>query len=171
MPDLTPRITIRDARPSDIPAIVDIYNESVVSSTATFDTRPKTIEDYTVWFSKHDTRHPVIVAEDGGAVAGWAALSAYSDRPAYDGTAEVSLYVRRSHWNRGIGRGLFSAIVERGRSAGLHTVISRIAEGNDASIALHASLGFTTVGVMREVGKKFGRLLDVTIMQRIYDGA
>ncbi len=168
MPDKTERITIRDARPSDVPAIVDIYNESVVSLTATFDTTPKTIEDYTVWFSAHDERHPVIVAEEAGTVAGWAALSAYSDRAAYDGTAEVSLYVRRSCWKRGIGRSLFSAIVARGRSAGLHTVISRIAEGNEASVTLHTSLGFTTVGVMREVGKKFGRLLDVTIMQLIY---
>ena len=169
MPDLTTRITIRDARPSDIPAIVDIYNESVVSSTATFDTAPKTIQDYTVWFTAHDRRHPVIIAELDGAVAGWAALSAYSDRAAYDGTAEVSLYVRRSRWNRGIGRRLFSAIVDRGRTVGLHTVISRIAEGNDVSVALHTSLGFTNVGVMREVGNKFGRMLDVMIMQRIYD--
>jgi L-amino acid N-acyltransferase len=165
----TPQITIRDAAPSDIPAIVDIYNESVVSSTATFDTVPKTVEQYTAWFWAHDARHPIIVAESDGSVAGWAALSAYSDRAAYGGTAEASLYVRRSCWNRGIGRSLFSAIVDRGRLSGLHTVISRIAEGNDISIALHTSLGFTTVGVMREVGSKFGRLLDVTVMQRIYD--
>jgi phosphinothricin acetyltransferase len=170
MPDRTPRITIRDARRSDIPAIVDIYNESVVSSTVTFDITPKTIDDYTAWFSAHDERHPVMVAEEDGAVAGWAALSAYSDRAAYDGTAEVSLYVRRASWMRGIGKSLFSAIVDRGRVIGLHTVISRIVEGNDVSVRLHAALGFTTVGVMREVGSKFGRRLDVIIMQRIYDG-
>ncbi len=166
-----PPITIRDARSSDVPEIVDIYNESVVSSTATFDTTPKTIEDYTAWFIAHDLRHPVIVAEEHGAVTGWAALSRYSDRAAYDGTAEASLYVRRSCWNRGVGGSLFSVVVDRGRRAGLHTIISRIAEGNDVSIALHVSLGFTTVGVMREVGEKFGRLLDVTVMQLIYDKA
>ncbi|MBN2224869.1 MAG: N-acetyltransferase [Deltaproteobacteria bacterium] len=162
-------MTIRDARSSDVPEIVDIYNESVIFSTATFDTTPKTIEDYTVWFSAHDAHHPVVVAEEAGAVAGWAALSAYSDRAAYDGTAEVSLYVRRSCWNRGIGGGLFSTIVDRGRHVGLHTVISRIAEGNEVSVALHTSRGFTAVGVMRQVGKKFGRMLDVIIMQLIYD--
>jgi phosphinothricin acetyltransferase len=169
MPVQTTHITIRDADLSDLPAILDIYNESVISSTATFDITPKTVEDYTAWFSAHHARHPIIVAEFDGAVAGWAALSAYSDRPAYDGTAEVSLYVMESCRNRGIGRGLFSAIIDRGRRAGLHTVISRIAGGNDVSIALHVSFGFTTVGVMREVGRKFGRLLDVTIMQCIYD--
>lgn len=163
-----PRITVRNADRADIPAIVDIYNESVVSSTATFDTTPKTVDDYEIWFSAHGGRHPVIVAEEHGAVCGWAALSAYSDRAAYDGTAEVSLYIRRSCQNRGIGRLLFAQIIDRGRRAGLHTVISRIAEGNDVSIALHSSLGFRTVGVMRQVGKKFGRLLDVIIMQHIY---
>lgn len=171
MPIETGPVTIRDAGSADIPAIVDIYNESVVSSTATFDTTPKTIEDYTVWFSAHDAGHPVVVAEQGGVVAGWAALSRYSDRAAYDGTAEVSLYVARSHWRRGIGKRLFSAIVDRGRTAGLHTVISRIAEGNDVSVALHTSAGFFTVGVMRQVGRKFGRLLDVIIMQHIYEEA
>jgi len=170
MPPRNLPIVIRNAEPSDVPAIVEIYNESVVSSTASFDTVPRTVEYYTAWFSAHDARHPVIVAEEDGAVAGWAALSAYSDRAAYDGTAEVSLYVRRPCWNRGIGRRLFSTIVDRGRDAGLHTVISRIAGGNDVSVALHTSLGFTTVGVMREVGNKFGRLLDVVIMQLIYDG-
>ncbi len=163
-----PPITIRDALPADVPAIVDIYNESVTSSTATFDTVPKTVQDYTAWLSAHDTRHPVIVAEEHGAVVGWASLSAYSDRPAYAGTAEVSLYIRRECWNRGIGTGLFSAIIDRGRRANLHTIISRIAKGNDVSVSLHLSRGFTTVGVMREVGRKFGRLLDVIIMQYIY---
>jgi L-amino acid N-acyltransferase len=169
MPVQALQVTIRDASRADIPAIVDIYNESVLSSTATFDTVPKTVDDYTAWFSAHDARHPVIVAEADGYVAGWAALSAYSDRAAYDGTAEASLYVRRSCWNRGVGRRLFAAVVDRGRRVGLHTVLSRIAEGNDVSIALHVSLGFATVGVMREVGSKFGRTLDVTIMQYIYD--
>ncbi len=169
MSDQTGPVTIRDAAPSDIPAIVDIYNESVVSSTATFDTTPKTIEDYTAWFSSHDAGHPVIVAEQGGVLAAWAALSRYSDRAAYDGTAEISLYVARSHRRRGIGKRLFSAIVDRGRAVGLHTVVSRIAEGNDVSVALHTSAGFVTVGVMRQVGRKFGRLLDVIIMQYIYE--
>lgn len=171
MRDETSAITIRDAELSDVPAIVEIYNESVVSSTASFDTTPRTVQDYTVWFSAHGGSRPVIVAERGPVIAGWASLSAYSDRAAYDGTAEVSLYVRRSCWKRGIGRRLFTEILDRGRSAGLHTVLSRIAGDNDVSIALHQSQGFTTVGVMREVGFKFGRLLDVTIMQLIYDDA
>jgi L-amino acid N-acyltransferase YncA len=168
MPDRSHPVTIRDAGSLDVPAIVDIYNESVTTSTATFDTTPRTVDDYSAWFSSHDERHPIIVAETDGIIAGWASLSRYSDRAAYDGTAEVSLYVRGSHRRRGIGKRLFFSILDRGRTVGLHTVISRIAEGNDVSVALHESAGFFIVGVMRQVGRKFGRLLDVVIMQHIY---
>ena len=169
MPIEIETVTLRDAEPSDIPAIVEIYNESVVSSTASFDLAPKTIEDYTVWFSAHGGRYPVIVAQENVIVVGWASLSRWSDRAAYDGTAEASLYVRRSHWGRGIGRRLFEAILERGRAAGLHTIISRIAGGNDVSVRLHESWGFVHVGVMSEVGLKFGQYLDVVMMQLIFD--
>ncbi len=169
MPVRTDPVIVRDAHLSDVPSILEIYNESVVSSTATFDITPRTLEEYTAWFSAHDERHPVIVAEQQGVVVGWASLSRYSERAAYDATAEVSLYVRQSHRRRGIGSRLFSAIVDRGRAAGLHSLISRIAEGNDVSLTLHARLGFVTVGVLRQVGTKFGKLLDVVIMQLIYE--
>ena len=163
-------VMIRDAGRADIAPIVDIYNESVLASTASFDTTPKSVDDYSAWFSAHGPRFPVIVAQVDNVVVGWASLSRWSDRAAYDRTAEVSVYIRRSHWNRGIGRSLFRTIIDRGQAAGLHTVVSRIAEGNQVSVHLHESVGFLPVGIIREVGYKFDRYLDVIMMQLVYVG-
>lgn len=160
---------IRPAMLDDIPAITRIYNQAILTTTATFDTEPKTPEDRRRWFEAHDSRHPVIVAECEDMIAGWAALTAYSDRRAYDGTAEIAVYVEESYRGMGFGRALAEAIIQAGKEAGLHTLISRIAQGNGASIKLTESLGFTHVGTMKEVGRKFGLLLDVHILQLIYD--
>ena len=96
-------------------------------------------------------------------------MSAWSDRCAYADTAEASFYVSEAYQGKGVGRRLAEAIIQAGREAGLHTAIARIAEGNDISIRLAESLGFEHIGVMREVGKKFGKLLDVYMMQIILD--
>jgi L-amino acid N-acyltransferase YncA len=161
-------VVIRSASSQDLPAITDIYNEAILTTTATFDTEPKTAEEQRAWFAKHGNRNPLLVADDDGLVVGWASLSEWSDRCAYSDTAEVSLYVRSEHQGKGTGRRLLKAILQAGGSSGLHTVIARIAEGNQASIRLHESVGFEHIGVMKEVGKKFGRLLDVYLMQKIY---
>lgn len=159
---------IRPARLDDIPAITDIYNDAVLRTTATFDTQPKTLDQQRAWFEAHDAQHPILVAEEDGQVVGWASLSAYSDRCAYDGTAEDSVYVREDCRGRGIGRALLSKLIEEGRRCGLHTVLARVVGGNDGSVHLHEMFGFETIGVTREVGYKFGRWLDVVIMQLIY---
>jgi L-amino acid N-acyltransferase YncA len=110
----------------------------------------------------------VIVAVTDKKITGWASLSRWSDRCAYDSTAELSVYVDAEERGKGIGRLLMSSIVEEGRRAGLHTLISRISEGNEISVKMHEQMGFTHIGVMKEVGKKFGKLLDVLMMQKIY---
>lgn len=160
--------TIRQATISDIHAITDIYNDSVLTTDATFDIEPRTEEEQTAWFHRHGPGYPVIVAEAGSLVTGWASLSKWSDRLAYTATAEISVYVREGFRNRGIGRKLMEDVIARGREAGLHTIIGRIVAGNGESIHLHEALGFTHIGVMKEVGSKFGRLLDVHILQKIY---
>lgn len=162
-------LTIRRATSGDLNAINEIYNEAVLQTVATFDTEPKTFEEQKIWFANHDHRHPILVAEQDGIVVGWAALSKWSERCAYSDTAEVSLYVKKEHRGKGIGRKLLEAIIQEGQKAGLHTVIARIAEGNEASISLLKSMGFEDVGVMKEVGRKFDKLLDVYLMQKIYD--
>jgi L-amino acid N-acyltransferase YncA len=164
------QLVIRQALATDLKAITDIYNEAILKTVATFDTEPKNLTEQEAWFRDHGATNPILVAELSGHVVGWAALSKWSDRCAYSDTAEISLYVRESHQGKGIGRGLLQSILDKGRQAGLHTVIARIAEGNEVSVHLHESLGFRQVGIMKEVGKKFGRLLDVYLMQLIYMG-
>jgi len=159
---------IRKAIYTDVPAIAGIYNEAILTTTATFDTEPKTTAAQRKWFKAHGPKNPILVAVEGGKIIGWASLSAYSDRCAYSGTAELSVYVKEKFRNRGIGRKLMQAVLEEGEKAGLHTVISRIAGGNDVSIHLHRQFDFADTGVMKEVGNKFGQLLDVYLMQKMY---
>jgi phosphinothricin acetyltransferase len=158
-------VFIRRACKDDIPAITAIYNDAILTTTATFDTEPKTIEERAAWLSAHDERHPVLVAVIGDNVVGWACLSKWSDRPAYDGTAETSFYVAAEHRGRGIGRRLKEAIIAESRRLGYHTLIARVAEGSEASQHLNESAGFVHVGTLKEVGRKFGRWLDVDVMQ------
>jgi phosphinothricin acetyltransferase len=161
-------LTIRPATLADLPAITEIYNDAILKTTATFDTEPKTPEEQMVWFADHGPKYPILAAEENGIVVGWASLSKWSDRCAYSDTAEISLYVRHEHRGKGIGRKLLEAIAAEGRKAGLHTIIARIAEASEASIHLHKSVGFEHIGTMREVGRKFGKLLDVYLMQKVY---
>jgi len=160
-------IAIRPAHSSDLDEITDIYNEAVLTTTGTFDTTPKTLDEQRLWFEQHGEKYPVMVAELESVIVGWASLSQWSDRCAYTGTAEISLYVKQEHRGRGVGQKLMEAIVAEGRNAGLHSILARIAEGNEVSIKLHESAGFHHVGVMKEVGWKFGRRLDVYLMQLI----
>jgi L-amino acid N-acyltransferase YncA len=161
--------TIRQAAIDDLPGITRIYNDAVMTTVATFDTEPKTAAQQRAWFEHHGPRYPVLAAVSGGEVLGWASLSAWSDRCAYADTAEVSVYVDAAHRGQGIGRGLAEAIVAAGRQAGLHTLLSRIAEGNEVSVRLTEAIGFRHVGVMHEVGCKFGKRLDVYLMEMVLE--
>jgi phosphinothricin acetyltransferase len=157
--------SIRDAATRDLDAIFAIYNREVEESTATFDTEPRVVGIDDVWLTDRDaSRHPVLVASVEGEVVGWASLSPWSSRPAYARTAEESVYVRADHRGRGVGRTLLDALIERARAGGLGVLVARIAEARPESVRLHESLGFERVGTMRACGEKFGRLLDVELM-------
>lgn len=162
-------LEIRRATVADLPGITEIYNDAILKTVATFDTETKTIEDRRAWFEHHGAKYPVLVAVEDGIIKGWASLTAWSDRCAYSGTVENSVYVKEDCRGCGIGRKLLEALIEEGHKAGFHTVIARIAEGNDVSIHLHEVTGFRHIGVMQEVGVKFGKLLDVYMMQKICD--
>jgi L-amino acid N-acyltransferase YncA len=161
-------LTIRQARPADLPAITRIYNEAVLTTNATFDNEPRSPAQQMAWFAAHDARHPVLVAERDGVVVAWASLSEWSTRCAYADTAEISIYVLAQFRSHGIGKTLMTRITAAGERCGLHSIMARITDGNQASIHLHRLAGFEDIGVMREVGYKFGQLLDVRLMQRIY---
>lgn len=161
-------LVIRPAVLTDLPAITTIYNEAILTTTATFDTEPKSESERQTWFEAHDVRHPIFVAELAGQVIGWASLSKWSERLAYADTAEISLYVHSAYRGQGVGKELMAAMVQAGEQACLHTIIARIAAGNEVSVQLHQAAGFERIGVMREVGRKFGQLLDIHLMQKIY---
>jgi L-amino acid N-acyltransferase YncA len=161
-------LIIRRASVKDLKAITDIYNEAILTTDATFDTEPKTVAEQKMWFSDHGKKNPILVAVMDGTICGWASLSKWSTRCAYADTAEISVYVKQAYHSHGIGKHLMKDILEKGKKVGLHTVISRITSGNSVSIHLHEELGFQHIGVMKEVGKKFDRTLDVCMMQKIY---
>lgn len=164
MPEELP---IRPATLADLEAITAIYNEAIATTTATFDTEPKTLEEQRTWFEKHGPRHPILVAELAGRVIGWASLTPWSDRCAYSDTAETSSYVKAEYRGRGVGRQLKAALIEEAHRLGFHTLLARIAEGSDASLHINRSMGFVPVGLMKEVGMKFGKRLGVHLLQLI----
>ncbi len=158
---------IRLARLADAEAIRAIYNVEVTTSTVTFDLEPRSLEVQQQWLSQRSGAHAVLVADDAGEVIGFASLSPYRDRPAYRTSVEDSVYIHRAHHGRGVGRALMTELVEVATSHGFHTMLARIVAGHEASIGLHRAVGFDVVGVEREVGRKFGKWLDVVVMQRL----
>ena len=157
---------LRPATPADAAATADIYNHWVTTTTVTFDLVARSVAEQAAWLGARSGALEVVVAEqDDGTIAGFASLSPYRDRPAYRTTVEDSIYVHPDHRGSGVGRALLGEIVSVARARGFHSVIGRIVGGHEASIGLHASLGFEQVGIEREVGRKFGKWLDVVVMQ------
>ena len=161
-------VMIRLVEQRDAEAIRSIYNAEVGESTVTFDLVPRTLDEQVEWIDDHTGARPAIVAVDvGGEVVGFASLSPFKERPAYATTVEDSVYVRRDRRGEGIARALLEELLRLAAEYGFHSVIARIVGGHEASIALHERCGFTIVGTEREVGRKFGRWLDVVEMQRM----
>ena len=157
---------VRLARVEDAEAIRTIYNVEVATTT-TFDLVPRTLESQQQWLAEHAGAHPALVAVDGTRVLGFGSLSSFRDRPAYSTTVEDSVYVAAEQRGQGAGRAILAELVRLARAHGFHSMIARIVGDNQASIALHRGCGFDLVGVEREVGRKFGRWLDVVEMQRL----
>ena len=158
---------VRPAVERDLQPVLDIYNDAVLTSTATFDVEPRSMADHRAWCQQF--RHPyvLLVATLAGEVVGWACLHAFGGKPGYRFSTENSVYVRTDRWRQGIGRVLLEALLERAAASGFHTVIARIAGDNPASVRLHEQLGFEHAGREREVGYKFDRWLDVVVMQKM----
>ena len=156
----------RLARSSDGEAIRSIYNAEVVGSTATFDLVPRTPQEQVAWLEEHRGPYPAVVAvDDEDQVLGFGSLSVFRDRPAYSTTVENSVYVGDGHRGVGVGRLIMDELIKLATQHGFHAVIARIGGANQASIALPEACGFRMVGVEREVGRKFNRWLDVSVLQ------
>jgi L-amino acid N-acyltransferase len=156
---------IRPAAEADLPAVRDIFNHYVLTSTCTFVLEPVTLDERRQWLKSHGPAHPATVAEIRDEVAGWASLSPWRPRAAYAKSVEFSVYVRHEAHRRGIGRALLADLLVRARAAGHHTVIGGACVEQVASLELQRALGFVEVARFREVGFKFGRWLDVVYMQ------
>jgi phosphinothricin acetyltransferase len=163
-------VKYRLASHDDAEAIRVIYNREVLGSTVTFDLVARTTEDQLAWMDEHSGAHPAVVAvDDHDRVRGFGSLSPYRSRPAYRTTVEDSVYVDEHARGQGVGRGLLSELVGLAGTHGFHTVMARIVGGHEASIRLHEACGFGHVGLEREIGRKFGRWLDVVLMQLLID--
>ena len=158
---------VRLAKMDDAEAIRRIYNHEVEHTTHTFDLVPRSLEEQQAWLKQRDGALGVVVAETGGQVTGFASLSEYRTRAAYRTSVESSVYVDEAARGQGLGQMLLAELVELATARGFHTMVARISGGHEASIRLHEAAGFVTVGVEREVGRKFGNWLDAVVMQRM----
>lgn len=156
---------IRDARLDDLETINRIYNEAIGTSTATWDEEPWTIEKRQAWFDEHGALSPVLIAEVSGTAVGFAGLTRMSQKSGWRFTREDTIYLETAARGQGIGRLLLAELLERARAIGIRLVVASISSDNAASLALHAGLGFETVGELRNAGYKFGQWQSTMYLQ------
>lgn len=168
---MTAKYRVRDAVDGDMPAVRDIYNALIPTTTIAWTEQHETVRERMTWFrAQHRAGNPVLVAERDGVVVGFASYASFRGAgkwPGYRHTVEHTIHVDQDHWGRGLGRDLLRALMERARAAGIHVMVAAVDAENDESITFHERLGFTVVGRMPEVGRKFDRWLDLVLMQRI----
>ena len=161
-------VKIRRAEVSDAEGIMRIYNQAVTETTHTFDLVPRSVEQQRDWIAQRQGSLAAIIAEsDDGELLGFASFSRYRDRPAYSTTVENSVYVAPGAHRQGVGSALMTELIEVATHHGYHSIVARIADAQEASIQLHSKHGFELVGIERQIGRKFGRWLDVALMQRM----
>ena len=159
-------LLVRTATTDDIPAMAAIYGREATHGHATFDVEPRPHDAWLPYVASTAPGDVALVATDAeGRVLGYATASTYRPKPAYEHTREATVYVDPGAQGRGVGRALYAELLDRLRAADVHVVVAVVALPNDASTALHASLGFTPVGTLREVGRKHGRWIDVELHQ------
>lgn len=163
---------VRPATAGDAEQIRAIYNHEVLTSAATFDLVPRTLDDQRQWLATRSGAFAALVAVDldaaaGSEVIGFGALSPYKERAAYRTSVENSVYVRADRTGQGVGRLLLDELLGVAAAGGFHTVFARINSTGTASVALHTSCGYRHVGVEHQVGRKFGRWHDVVVMQKM----
>jgi L-amino acid N-acyltransferase YncA len=160
-------ISIRDARDSDLPAILAIYNDAVLNTMAIWNETLVDLANRQAWLNERTAAgFPVLVAHgDAGEVLGYASYGTWRAIEGFRHTVEHSVYVRSDQRGQGLGPLLMQALIKRAQTAKLHVMVAAIESQNSASIRLHERLGFITTGQMPQVGRKFGRWLDLTFMQ------
>ncbi|MFT3782295.1 MAG: GNAT family N-acetyltransferase [Nibricoccus sp.] len=156
---------IRNATSDDLVSVNEIYNHYVRSSTCTYQEVEESLESRKLWFERHTSPYPVIVAERGGQIIGWGSLSPFHARSAFRFTVENSVYVHHEHQRQKIGHVLLSELLVRAKDIKHRAIVAAIDSGQSGSLTLHAKFGFEKVGHLKQVGYKFGRWLDVVYME------
>ncbi|MDO5534780.1 MAG: GNAT family N-acetyltransferase [Propionibacteriaceae bacterium] len=165
-------VTVRPATSGDAPAITAIYNASVAVDTASWDEDPETPQRRAQWLQERDQAGDVVlVAERDGAVVGYAGYGPFRPKSGYRLTREHSVYLADDARGQGIGRLLLTALIEAARARGVHALIGGLSQENIASLRLHEALGFREVGRLPQVGAKFGRWLDLVLVELVLDDA
>lgn len=152
---------IREVRIEDAEEIVGIYNDYILNTTVTFEIEPLSADDMRRRIADIAASYPYMVYELDGKVVGYCYVHRWHERAAYDGVVELSVYLARQYVGRGIGTELTRRMIDECRRRGYRAIITCVTGGNDASLALQRKLGFTQVAHYRDVGLKFGRLIDV----------
>lgn len=160
-------VEIRKAELDDAEVIREIYNFEVLNSLVTLDLTPRSEAEQRHWIAEHSGIYPAIVAEDNGNICGFASLSPYRPRPGYSTTVEDSIYVDSKYRKQGVGKALLSEILVLAKQHGFHSCMARVMASHQASLALHQSCGFELVGIEKEVGRKFGKWLDMALLQKM----
>ncbi|WP_314428034.1 GNAT family N-acetyltransferase [uncultured Microbacterium sp.] len=161
---------IRDAEIADLDAITAIYNDAVLNTTAIWNDDPVPVEDRIAWHAERSARgYPVLVAVDGTGVLGYATFGDFRPHSGFRHTVEHSVYVRDGERGRGIGKALMIELIDRARRLGVHVMVAAVESGNTGSIVMHKRLDFMQVGRMPQVGAKFDRWLDLTLLQLVLD--
>jgi L-amino acid N-acyltransferase YncA len=168
-------VEVRDAVPADLPATLDIYNELIESTTVAWTERPQTHDERRAWFAEQRRRgFPTLVAVDDHEIVGMTSYGDFRDSihwPGYRFTAELSIHVRDDRRRRGIGGILMHELISRARRNDIHVLVAGIDSDNTDSIRFHQRLGFVEVARMTETGHKFGRWLDLVLMQRMLESS
>ncbi|KRW57712.1 GNAT family N-acetyltransferase [Pseudomonas sp. TTU2014-080ASC] len=158
--------SIRDANEGDLEGILGIFNHAVINSTALWIERLSDLEERRAWLKQRNAvGFPVLVAVANGEVLGYASYGTWRANEGFCHTVEHSVYVRDDQQGKGIGKALMQELIERAKTENLHVMVAAIESSNSTSIELHKRFGFITTGQMPQVGRKFGRWLDLTFMQ------
>lgn len=165
---IVPSISVRPARKSDLPGLLAIYNDAVANTTSIWNETLSDLEGRRKWLEEREAQgFPVLVAADEACVAGYATFGPFRPHEGYRQTVENSVYVRADLRGRGVAGLLMAPLIENAEALGMHAMIAGIEAGNLASIRLHERFGFREVARMPEIGRKFGRWLDLVLMQRM----
>ena len=157
---------IREAVEADFPEITAIYNDVVTHSTAIYSDNPATVEERIAWWRvREQKKYPVLVASSGGAVVGFGSFGDFRSWPGYRFTVEGTIHVHPSARGRGVGTELLKTLVLRAAALEKHVMIAGVDSGNTSSLRFLERFGFERAALLRQVGYKFNRFLDLVLLQ------